>query len=67
MAQIKGKRRVNKPKPPPKKKGSTATEAMSCNDKPDCQCYLRRGLFLPPGLDEVENRNDSADASGGKN
>lgn len=27
-------------------------------DGPDCQCFLRRGLFLPPGMDDEEIFDD---------
>jgi hypothetical protein len=76
MALIKkGSRRagvINQPKPAPlpKKRASSTTMTevimLQCNEEPNCQCSLRRGLFLPPGLEEVENRNDSADPSSSK-
>jgi hypothetical protein len=31
-------------------------------DGPDCQCFLRRGLFLPPGMDE-EILDEGGDAA----
>jgi hypothetical protein len=34
---------------------NTVKNAALCDndeDGPDCQCFLRRGLFLPPGMDE---------------
>jgi hypothetical protein len=28
-----------------------------CHEQQDCQCYLQRGIFLPPGIDEGETNN----------
>lgn len=40
------------------KEGDGDTLSKVVNDckghEPDCQCYLRKGIFLPPGLDEEE-------------
>ena len=35
-------------------------------DDPECQCYLRRGTFLPPGLDPLEDKDNTEDGAYGK-
>jgi len=72
MAQIKGKRR------PPKvttkqlqlqqqRKKNYNNEEANCINDPECQCYLRRGLFLPPGLEELVNAKEASDTADGRN
>lgn len=38
------------------------TDIVSANDcnghEVDCECYLRKGIFLPPGVNEEEETNE---------
>lgn len=42
--------------------GDTIITKGHCNEKeedPECQCYLRRGIFLPPGLHLVQDQDNT--------
>lgn len=49
-----------------KRGGKNMSESVNDEDKdfeshePDCQCYLRKCIFLPPGFDAIDGQEQDA-------
>ena len=59
-----------RPRDKTKKRGKENGDTLTAGSKdckghePDCQCYLRRGVFLPPGVEpDAVDLQDSRDNS----
>jgi hypothetical protein len=42
------------------------TKDDACLEEDDCQCYLRKALFLPPGMDEQHDQDEQRRQQGSK-
>jgi hypothetical protein len=51
------RRREKKEKRETHQRSSDQKKTDDCHEEQGCQCYLQRGIFLPPGVDEDETNN----------